>query len=215
MKLFALILLLVATGAMAQANHHNIINPTYNLGTSSISASQASAAATASATGGQGGTGIGGEGGAGGQGGQGGNSISTSSGGAGGPGGSAQSFGGANTNNNVSSVTHERSAFSAIAPGLAVGNGACMGSSSLGAQGVAFGLSLGSTWHDEACDRRYNAQMLDYLGKTSAAMVLMCQDRSVREAMEDAGEYCPPTRAQRTAAAAQSLPAPQQGGTPD
>lgn len=69
-------------------------------------------------------------------------------------------------------------------------NGTCMGSSSGGAQGAGFGISIASTWNDRGCDRRYNAQMLNQLGAKTAAIALMCQDESVREAMLTAGTPC-------------------------
>jgi hypothetical protein len=79
----------------------------------------------------------------------------------------------------------------ATAPALTASNGACMGSSSAGAQGAAFGLSFGSTWTDTDCDRRYDSIRLQELGMTEAAMILMCNKPEVREAMELAGTACP------------------------
>jgi hypothetical protein len=79
----------------------------------------------------------------------------------------------------------------ATAPALTASNGACMGSSSAGAQGAAFGLSFGSTWTDTDCDRRYDSIRLQELGMTEAAMLLMCNKPEVREAMELAGTACP------------------------
>lgn len=85
----------------------------------------------------------------------------------------------------------------AIAPGLAAANGTCMGSSSAGAQGASFGISIGGTWTDDHCDRRYDSIRLQELGMTEAAMLLMCGKESVREAMKLAGTACPePTEAQ-------------------
>jgi hypothetical protein len=66
-----------------------------------------------------------------------------------------------------------------------------MGSSSAGAQGAALGLSFGTTWTDEHCDRRYDSIRLQELGMTEAAMLLMCNKPEVREAMELAGTACP------------------------
>jgi hypothetical protein len=65
-----------------------------------------------------------------------------------------------------------------------------MGSTSAGAQGPGFGVSVGSTWTDKGCDRRYNAQTLVQLGAAKAALALMCQDESVRAAMATAGTPC-------------------------
>ena len=66
-----------------------------------------------------------------------------------------------------------------------------MGSTSMGAQGIGFGVSLGSTWHDEDCVRRKDARELHNMGHKVAAIALMCQNDNVREAMENAGEVCP------------------------
>jgi hypothetical protein len=66
-----------------------------------------------------------------------------------------------------------------------------MGSTSGGLQGAGFGASFGNTWNDVGCDRRYNAQMLQNLGLEKAAVMLMCMDSSVREAMQMAGTDCP------------------------
>jgi len=79
----------------------------------------------------------------------------------------------------------------ATAPALTASNGTCMGSSSAGAQGAAFGLSFGSTWTDTDCDRRYDSIRLQELGMVEAAMLVMCGKQAVREAMELAGTPCP------------------------
>ena len=39
----------------------------------------------------------------------------------------------------------------------------------LGISGVGFGLSLGTTWHDEDCERRHDAVTLHNLGAKEAA----------------------------------------------
>jgi hypothetical protein len=79
----------------------------------------------------------------------------------------------------------------ATAPALAASTGTCMGSSSAGAQGAALGLSFGTTWTDAECDRRHDSIRLQQLGMTEAAMLLMCNKASVREAMDLAGTPCP------------------------
>lgn len=94
-----------------------------------------------------------------------------------------------------------QAANSAVAAGLATSNGTCMGSSSGGAQGMSFGLSIGSTWTDKNCDRRYNSMRLQQLGNQKAAVTIMCQDESVRDAMDDAGTPCPPSKRKNLAAA--------------
>jgi hypothetical protein len=135
--------------------------------------------------------------GQGGQGGKGGSAQSNSNatGGQGGQGGSSTSQGGTSTASNASTNTTSfnevRQTAGAWAAALAVSNGTCMGSTSGGAQGPGFGLSVGTTWNDEGCNRRYNAQQLAALGQRSAALALMCQDANVARAMEEAGDHCP------------------------
>lgn len=104
-----------------------------------------------------------------------------------------------NSNNASQSVTVQGDSYeapripaaTAYAAGLTAANGTCMGSSSVGGQGMSFGFSLGSTWNDSGCNRRYNAHTLVLLGKASAGVALMCQDPEVKAAMEAAGESCP------------------------
>lgn len=78
----------------------------------------------------------------------------------------------------------------ASAPALAASTGACMGSSSAGAQGVALGISVGTTWTDDNCDRRYDSIRMQELGFNNAAVQLMCDKPSVREAMRKTGTPC-------------------------
>jgi hypothetical protein len=66
-----------------------------------------------------------------------------------------------------------------------------MGSSSLGAQAVSFGISVGTTWRDSNCQRLKNSRQLVALGYHRAATALMCVDDDVRAAMEQAGTPCP------------------------
>lgn len=67
----------------------------------------------------------------------------------------------------------------------------CMGSSSVGAQGMAFGLSVGTTWRDENCQRLKNSRELNAMGFNRAAVALLCVDGDVRDAMNTAGTPCP------------------------
>src|SRR6185503_5268130 len=67
----------------------------------------------------------------------------------------------------------------------------CMGSSSLGAQGMAFGLSVGTTWRDQNCQRLKNSRELAAMGYERAAVALLCVDGDVRDAMDTAGTPCP------------------------
>jgi hypothetical protein len=79
----------------------------------------------------------------------------------------------------------------AVAAQLTAAEDTCMGSTSAGAQGVGFGVSLGSTWKDSDCVRRKDARELHNMGMKNAALALMCKSADVREAMETAGTPCP------------------------
>jgi hypothetical protein len=79
----------------------------------------------------------------------------------------------------------------AYAAPLATGEDTCMGSSSIGAQAVSFGLSIGTTWQDDNCRRLKNSRQLVALGYHRAATSLMCVDDDVRQAMIMAGTPCP------------------------
>lgn len=109
----------------------------------------------------------------------GGDAKATARGGQGGAGGDSST--------NVVVEGNEASASSAYAPALTSGDDTCMGSTSVGGQGVGFGLSLGSTWEDEDCKRRKNARFLHNTGNTGIAITLMCQDDEVFEAVMIAG----------------------------
>jgi hypothetical protein len=79
----------------------------------------------------------------------------------------------------------------AFAAPLVAADDTCMGSSSAGGQGVGFGLSLGTTWHDEDCVRRKDARELHNMGQKKAALALLCQSDHVAAAMAAAGTECP------------------------
>jgi hypothetical protein len=66
-----------------------------------------------------------------------------------------------------------------------------MGSSSIGGQAVSFGLTLGTTWTDDNCQRLKNSRQLVALGYHRAATALMCFNEDVKAAMEQAGTPCP------------------------
>ena len=80
---------------------------------------------------------------------------------------------------------------SATAPGLSSSNGTCMGSTSAGAQGMSFGLSFGSTWNDDDCNRRYYGALAQSLGLKKVAIALYCQNEDFSSAMRAAGYNCP------------------------
>lgn len=78
----------------------------------------------------------------------------------------------------------------AYAAPLVAADDTCMGSSSVGAQGIGLGLSVGSTWKDDDCVRRKDAREIHNMGFKPAAITLMCQNAQVRKAMSDAGTPC-------------------------
>ena len=169
--------------------------------------------------GGQGGVGgVGGQGGVGGvgQGGQGGvgqGGNSSANGGQasanGGQGGNGQGGNGgnqsqsqqqSNSNSNNSSgntVTQNYQAqqrdpvASAFAAPLTSSNDTCMGSSSVGGQGVSFGFSAGSTWTDTNCVMLKNAREMHNMGWKEAAFARMCMDDKNALAFKQAGLKCP------------------------
>jgi len=98
-----------------------------------------------------------------------------------------------------------RTAATAYAAPLTASNGTCMGSSSVGAQGT-FGLSFGTTWTDDSCDLRYDAQALQAVGQTTAALARLCQKAEIAAAMEAAGTKCPVKKVAAAAPAAASAP---------
>lgn len=101
--------------------------------------------------------------------------------------------GGNSFSSSVAINESQRPVSSAFAAPLAASNGTCMGSTSVGGQGVTIGLSMGTTWTDAECNRRYNSIRMQELGQTKAAVALMCQDADVAAAMKIAGTPCPGT----------------------
>lgn len=93
----------------------------------------------------------------------------------------------------------------AYAAPLTASNGTCMGSSSAGGQGAAFGLSFGSTWTDNNCDIRYDAEALRAAGLPGAAQARLCQKAEIAKAMEAAGTPCPGTKRVSTAPASPTV----------
>jgi hypothetical protein len=89
---------------------------------------------------------------------------------------------------------------SAIAPALANGNDTCVGSTSMGAQGLTFGASFGHQWTDENCVMLKNATLLWNMGKQDAALALLCGSEKIREALEMSGTECPQTAKRRAEA---------------
>ncbi len=94
-----------------------------------------------------------------------------------------------NSSNNVSVSQNEskRPVNTAYAGPLTATEDTCMGSTSGGAQGMSFGLSVGSTWTDEECVRRKNATFMHNIGQREIAMIMMCENKSVYKAVMAAG----------------------------
>ena len=53
----------------------------------------------------------------------------------------------------------------------------CMGGTSLGASGVGFGLSFGSSWTDDECGIRETARSFNGLGLTNDAIKVLCTSK--------------------------------------
>jgi hypothetical protein len=84
----------------------------------------------------------------------------------------------------------ERNTPPAIAPGLAVSNEACMGSSSAGGSGGFFGFSIGTSWKNADCELRQNAKTLAAFGDMEAARALMCLNEKVHAAYAKTKNPC-------------------------
>lgn len=106
-----------------------------------------------------------------------------------------------NTTSVVGDVNHYQApprapVSSAIAPSLVSGADTCMGSTTVGAQGVGVGFSFGNTWTDDNCVMLKNSTILWNMGKADAAVALLCNNVQVRKALEQAGTPCPDGRPQ-------------------
>lgn len=78
----------------------------------------------------------------------------------------------------------------AYAAPLVAAEDTCMGSSTAGAQGIGFGVSIGTTWTDRNCVRLKNSRELTALGHKDAAVQLLCTDKEVKAAMAAVGTPC-------------------------
>ena len=76
-------------------------------------------------------------------------------------------------------------------PSLITSNDTCMGSTSGGANGAGFGISVGSTWTDEHCKRLKMSRELWNKGMKAASLAIDCMDSNVRDALEMTGTKCP------------------------
>jgi len=81
---------------------------------------------------------------------------------------------------------------SAISPSINASNSdLCMVGVSGAVQTQILGISTGQAYSDENCMRLKNAKVLYDMGMKVAAVALMCQTRSVYDAMRFAGTPCP------------------------
>ncbi len=83
----------------------------------------------------------------------------------------------------------KRPVHTAYSAPLTSSNDTCMGSSSAGVQGVAFGITIGSTWKDNDCIIRKDSKLLYNMQRSGVALALMCQKESIRRAVEMAGSF--------------------------
>lgn len=98
----------------------------------------------------------------------------------------------------------------AYAAPLTSSNGTCMGSSSIGGQGAAVGLSFGTTWTDSGCDARYDATALANVGMQKAAIERLCLKAEIAQAMKAAGTPCESDRKAASAPKRAEAEAPAQ-----
>ena len=90
------------------------------------------------------------------------------------------------------------------APALTSSNDTCMGSTSFGATGIGFGVSIGSSWTDANCVMLKNAREMYNMGMPEVAFARLCMDELNREAIELTGKLCPQTvKAQKAAQTAE------------
>lgn len=116
-----------------------------------------------------------------------------------------------NANNASQSVNFEAQerapVNTAYAAPLVSGEDTCMGSSSIGGQGVGFGISIGTTWTDENCQRLKNSRQLAAMGFRRASVALLCVNDDVARAMEAAGLPCRVTNGDEWTLTTVALPA--------
>lgn len=76
-------------------------------------------------------------------------------------------------------------------PNLTTSNDTCMGSTSGSANGPGFGISIGSTWSDDHCQRLKMSRELWNKGMKAASLAMDCMDPAARVALEITGTKCP------------------------
>ena len=120
--------------------------------------------------------------------------------------GSAGTGGDPTVNMNYSGSYTVRNTPEVIPPNVMGGNPCAVGASG-GLSMPGFGLAMGATWADRACERRQQAALLFNMGEQKVALELMCQDDHIRSAMKVAARPCtadipPPAPVAQTAAPA-------------
>ncbi len=93
------------------------------------------------------------------------------------------------TNVNYSGGYTVRNTPEVIPPNVMGGNPCAVGASG-GISTPGFGLAMGATWADRACERRQQAALLFNMGEQKVALELMCQDDHIRDAMKVAARPC-------------------------
>lgn len=107
-----------------------------------------------------------------------------------------------NTHQKVSGTQTIKNVPGVYAPALTSSNDTCMGSSSFGAAGAGFGLTIGTTWTDANCIMLKNSREMFNMGMQDASFARLCMDPLNREAIELAGRVCPQTKKEEAAKAA-------------
>lgn len=96
------------------------------------------------------------------------------------------------TTNGSTTTTIKSPPPSAISPALTIiNNDVCAVAASGAVQTQIFGISMGGTTVDYNCERIKLSRSLYDMGMKVAAVAVMCQDRRVFDAMNDAGTPCP------------------------
>lgn len=97
-------------------------------------------------------------------------------------------------NSNVSvaytNIQRQQPVATAYAAPLVAGVDTCMGSTSVGGQGITIGFSAATTWTDKNCTRLKNSRELNAMGLGDAACELLAMDREVGEALRRTGRNC-------------------------
>lgn len=96
------------------------------------------------------------------------------------------------TNSTTNNSNQETAVNSATSPSMSIyGQDSCTIPLSIGMTVIGFSTSMGTYYHDEKCERRKKAKLLNALGMKVASIALMCQDKDVWLSMKMAGTICP------------------------